>query len=68
MKVINMIWANEAGVSVYVYEGEHERRVIEIHRVNEGGYEEVAARATIEKHNRDHLSDAIRRDSQPQGG
>lgn len=51
-KCLNMVWANESGVSVYILEGEHGRRVIEIHRVNEGGYEEVAITATIEKHNR----------------
>lgn len=45
-----MIWANEAGVSVYIYEAEHGRREIEIHGVV-NDYETVLARATIEKHN-----------------
>lgn len=54
-KVINAVWANEAGVSVYVFEGEHDRRVIEIHII-EGGYEYVQARATVERHNRDVLA------------
>lgn len=58
MKVLNMIWANEAGVSVYIYEGEHERRVIEIHGVV-NDYETVLATATIEKHNRDRLADTV---------
>lgn len=57
-KVLNMIWANEAGVSVYVYEGQHDSRIIEIHGiVNER--ETVLATATIEKHNRNRLAEAI---------
>lgn len=57
-KVLNMIWANEAGVSVYVYEGRHDRRIIEIHGVvNER--ETVLATATIEKHNRNRLAEAV---------
>lgn len=57
-KVLNMIWANESGVSVYVYEGKYDRRIIEIHGiVNER--ESVLATATIEKHNRNHLAEAI---------
>lgn len=63
----NMIWANEAGVSVYVRESEHGGCVMEIHRVNAGGYEEVAATATIERHNRKHLADAIRTTQQLEG-
>jgi len=55
-KALNMVWANEAGVSVYVYEGEHDRRVIEIHRINKDGHEEVAATATIEQHNRNRIA------------
>lgn len=53
-----MIWANEAGVSVYVYEAEHDRRTIEIHGVV-NDYETVLAAATIEKHNRDRLAEAV---------
>jgi hypothetical protein len=57
-KVLNMIWANEAGVSIYVYEGKQDRRVIEIHGiVNE--QETVLATATIEKHNRNRLAEAV---------
>lgn len=55
---LNMIWANEAGVSVYVYEGEHDRRVIEIHGLV-NGYETVLATATIEKHNRNRIAEAL---------
>lgn len=57
-KVLNMIWANESGVSIYVYEGKHNRRIIEIHGVvNER--ETVLATATIEKHNRNRLAEAV---------
>lgn len=57
-KIVNMVWANEAGVSVYVYEGEHDRRIIEVHGlVNER--ETVIATATIEKHNRDNFAQSI---------
>ena len=56
-KCLNMIWANEAGVSVYVFEGEHGRRVIEVHCLNADGHEEVAATATIEKHNPGELAE-----------
>lgn len=57
-KLLNMIWANEAGVSVYIYEGEHDRRVIEIQGVV-NDHETVLATATIEKHNRNRLAEAI---------
>jgi hypothetical protein len=53
-----MIWANEAGVSVYIYEAERERRVVEVHGLVDG-CETVLATATIEKHNRESFSDAI---------
>lgn len=56
--LLNMIWANEVGVSVYVYKGEHDRRVIEIHGVV-NDHETVLATATIEKHNRNRLAEAI---------
>lgn len=49
-KCIDMIWANESGVSVYIYESQHGRREIEIHGVV-NNYETVLATATIEKHN-----------------
>lgn len=64
-KRVNMIWANEAGVSVYIYEAEHERRTIEIHGVV-NDYETVLATATIEKHNRDRLAEAVGNDLQSQ--
>lgn len=57
-KCLNMIWANEAGVSVYIYEAEHERRTIEIHGVV-NNYEVVLATATIEKHNRDRFAQSV---------
>ena len=56
--VVNMIWANEAGVSVYVYEGEHDRRVIQIRGVVDG-QEVVLASATVEKHNRNRVAQAF---------
>lgn len=49
-KCLDMIWANEAGVSVYIYEAKHGRRAIEIHGVV-NDYETILATATIEKHN-----------------
>lgn len=57
-KVLNMIWANESGVSVYIFEDQYERRVLEIHGLV-GGYEKVLATATIEKHNRDVLAETV---------
>lgn len=57
-KPVNVIWANEAGVSVYVYEDEHERRIIQIRGVVDG-YEKVLATATIEKHNRNRIAQAF---------
>lgn len=57
-KLFNMIWANESGVSVYIYEGEHDRRIIEIHGVVKD-YETVLATATIEKHNRNRVAQAL---------
>lgn len=57
-KVLNMVWANEAGVSVYIYEGEHDRRIIEIHGVV-NDRETVIATATIERHNRDNFAESI---------
>lgn len=62
-RVINMVWANEAGVSVYIYEGEHDRRVVEIHGVV-NDYETVLATATVEKHNRDTFAGAVGLDAQ----
>jgi hypothetical protein len=53
-----MIWANESGVSIYIYEGEHDRRIIEIHGVV-NDYETVLATATIEKHNRDNFAETV---------
>lgn len=58
-KLIDAVWANETNVSVYVFEAANDRRVIEIHGVNEGGYEYVQFAATIEKHNRDNLARCI---------
>lgn len=56
--LLNMIWANEAGVSVYIYEGKHDQRIIEIHGVvNER--ETVLATATIEKHSRNRLAESV---------
>ena len=57
-KVLNMIRANEAGVSIYIYEDEHERRIIEIHGVV-NDHETALATATIEKHNRDNFAETI---------
>lgn len=58
-KLLNMTWANQAGVSLYVFEEENEQRRIEIHGLNAGGYEYVIATATIEKHNRDGFAKAV---------
>lgn len=55
---VNMIWANEAGVSVHIYKDEDDRRVIEIHGLVDGR-ETVLATATIEKHNRNRLAQAV---------
>jgi hypothetical protein len=57
-KCLNMIWANEAGVSVCIYEGQQGRRIIEIHGIVDER-ETVLATATIEKHNRNRLAEAV---------
>jgi hypothetical protein len=65
VKVLDMIWAEEAGVSVYVFEGEKDSRVIEIHGINDGGYEEVLARATVADFRRKRLATVFDREAKP---
>lgn len=55
---VGMVWANEAGVSVWVHEAEGDRRIIEIRGlINQR--ETSLASATIEKHNRESLASLI---------
>lgn len=57
---LSMIWAREAGVSVYIYQGEHDQRIIEIHGIVDQR-ETVLATATIERRLRDEFAQAVAR-------
>lgn len=59
-QALGMIWAREGGVSVYIYEAEHDQRVIEIHGVVDQR-ETVLATATIQKRHRDEFAELMRR-------
>lgn len=53
--ILNLVWAEEPGISVCVYQPEREdRRVIEICKGDL-----VLGRATIANHNRDNLAESI---------
>lgn len=53
--VFNMVWAEEAGVAIYIYQAERtDRRVIEIRKGDQ-----VLATVTVAKHNRDNLAESI---------
>lgn len=58
-QAIGMIWAREAGVSVYIYEGEHSQRIIEIRGIVDQR-EAVLATATIQKRHRDEFAEILR--------
>lgn len=59
-QLLNMTWANEPGVAVYVFSAENprgetdERRVIQIRKGDV-----ILASATIELHNHDSLANSI---------
>lgn len=52
--VVTMIWANEPNVSIYIFQGERDSRVIEIREGNK-----VIAKATVERFKRDELAEAL---------
>lgn len=53
--VLNMVWAENAGVSVWIYKGRRDDwRVVEIRKG-----EQILATATIANHNRDDLAESI---------
>lgn len=58
-KALDAIWAEEAGVMVYIYEGDNGSRIIEIHGIGEDLRETVLATATIAGFRRDRLAKLI---------
>lgn len=58
-QLLDMIWANEAGISINVYDATNGRRVIEIVSGIGSRDECIMAKATIERHNRDPFASLI---------
>jgi hypothetical protein len=56
--VVGMVWAEEPGMNIFVFEGDNNRRVISIHGLVDG-HDRVLAVATVANHNRDELAEAI---------
>ncbi len=66
MKVLDMIWAEEAGVYIKILESDRERRVIEIYDDGKMGHNsKPVARATIADFRRKRVAEAFDREPKP---
>lgn len=64
-KLIDMIWAEQGGISLWISEGEHDTRVLEIRDGHGSKDDKVLARATIADFRRKRVVKAFDREAKP---